>query len=534
MTAVEGNDQKKHKVYFLASLSAPAGQDVTFKYKTLALAKDKAIAGQDFTAIPEDNAVSVTIAAGQTLAYLPVEIIGNATQDGDRTFSIAIFDVAGAAIQGKAGGELAAAATIKDDEVSLSVGNASIMEGSPGKPSRDMWFPLTLSAPAKQDVVIRYATSADSKSKAAATGGDASGEGMDYLNISDATITIPKGQMTAYVPVAVWGDQLVESNETFALVISEVSGAGIAKGKNSALGTILDDESTATPAPAQLQLSSARVVEPDKGSIVMDFAIMLSAPASTAIQIDYRTKDLPPPVTTTTGSSPSGTTTASGSGVAANSPAVPRAIARKDYLPEKGTLVIKAGETRGDIRVNVLADDLQEADELFNLVLSNARGVALDASNSKSLTLTGTIQDHAYPVLSAQATSCLEGTRSNGTPSDMVFALTLSEAGRYPVSLNFATARKTATDLTGALQKKDFQPVSGKLTFSPGETIKYIHVPIVPDRLGEPSETVRLVLDKLVGADFPASTASAATPVASQPQLVVIGTILDDEPTVIV
>jgi hypothetical protein len=266
----------------------------------------------------------------------------------------------------------------------------------------------------------------------------------------------------------------------------------------------------------------------------MDFAIMLSAPASTTIQIDYRTKDLPLPVTTTTGNSTSaGTTTTSGSGVATNSPAVPRAIARKDYLPEKGTLVIKAGETRGDIRVNVLADDLQEADELFNLVLSNARGVALDASNSKSLTLTGTIQDHAYPVLSAQAPSCLEGTRSSGN-SDMIFTLTLSETSRYPVSLKFATGSKTATDLTGALQKKDFQPVSGKLTFSPGETIKYIHVPIVPDRIGEPSETVRLVLDKLVGADFPASTASAATPVASQPQLVIIGTILDDEPTVIV
>jgi hypothetical protein len=62
-----------------------------------------------------------------------------------------------------------------------------------------------------------------------------------------------------------------------------------------------------------------------------------------------------------------------------------------------------------------------------------------------------------------------------GQPMEYVFTVSLSKASNRPVSVNFATADGTATAAAG-----DYVPISGTLTFAPGQTTEQIRV-LVPD-----------------------------------------------------
>ncbi|GLW93881.1 Calx-beta domain-containing protein [Actinokineospora globicatena] len=75
-----------------------------------------------------------------------------------------------------------------------------------------------------------------------------------------------------------------------------------------------------------------------------------------------------------------------------------------------------------------------------------------------------------------------------------VFAVTLNAASTAPVTVNYATSAGTAT--SGV----DFTPVSGTLTFAPGETSKTITVPVLGDLLDEVAETFRVTLSGATGA----------------------------------
>ena len=61
--------------------------------------------------------------------------------------------------------------------------------------------------------------------------------------------------------------------------------------------------------------------------------------------------------------------------------------------------------------------------------------------------------------------------------------MTLSAASTQTVTVNYATANGTA--IAGA----DYQAASGTLTFSPGQTLKSVTVPVSGDTLVELNET---------------------------------------------
>ncbi len=67
---------------------------------------------------------------------------------------------------------------------------------------------------------------------------------------------------------------------------------------------------------------------------------------------------------------------------------------------------------------------------------------------------------------------------------DAVFTVSLSGASRDAITVDFATA-----DSTARVTDRDYQPVSGTLTFSPGSRTQTIAVPIVGDTVDEPTET---------------------------------------------
>jgi len=115
-----------------------------------------------------------------------------------------------------------------------------------------------------------------------------------------------------------------------------------------------------TPAAPTLSVAAASGVEGDTGATdTLDFALTLSAAASSDVTVTYSTSD----DTATTADS--------------------------DYVASTGaTLVIPAGQTSGTISITVTGDDTLEFDESFNLQISNAQNATISGG---SQSVTGTI-----------------------------------------------------------------------------------------------------------------------------------------------
>jgi PKD repeat protein len=91
-------------------------------------------------------------------------------------------------------------------------------------------------------------------------------------------------------------------------------------------------------------------------------------------------------------------------------------------------------------------------------------------------------------------------------------AVGLDVAGTEPVTVDFATADGTATS------PADYTATTGSVTFAPGETMKWVEVPILGDTLVEGFETFQVTLSNPQGGSIDRQTASV--------------TIQDDDPEV--
>lgn len=128
-----------------------------------------------------------------------------------------------------AGNALAAnfTASFTTAPLSLTISDASVVEGNSG--STNAVFTVTLSAASAQTVTVTYAT-ADGTATA----------GSDYTTIPPTVLTFDPGQVSKSIPVAVLGDTVSESNETFFVNLSNPTSAVIADAQG--VGTIVEDD----------------------------------------------------------------------------------------------------------------------------------------------------------------------------------------------------------------------------------------------------------------------------------------------------
>jgi hypothetical protein len=166
------------------------------------------------------------------------------------------------------------------------------------------------------------------------------------------------------------------------------------------------------------------------------------------------------------------------------------ATAGDDYIVTLGTVNFAVGETTKTIAVPIRGDLLQEPDETFKVVLSNAVGAPI-ADGEAIVTIQN---DDSPPVITISNATQVEPT--NGT-ADAVFMVTLSNAVPQVVTVDFATLNGTAV---GDL---DYTTTAGTLSFAPGETAKMILVPVLADAETEGTETFTLVLANATNAQLP-------------------------------
>jgi hypothetical protein len=525
---VEGGPGSTTLMTFTVKLAARVTGGVTFSYST---ADGTAAAFSDYSPI-NFQSISFTDDGSTTdkEILITVDVIGDARVEGSEYFILNLSNPVGAIFKG-GGTILPAKGTITDDEGILTVDAPKIKEGNDPSPPTpiNMTFTVTLAAAVLQDVTIDYST-VDITATA----------GSDYTN-STGQIIISQGTTTGTISVPILGDTGFESDETFGLNLSmqnitpsdpfSGTGAVFKGGKTTyqAIGTIQNDEGI-------LSVDAPKKTEGGVGDTgFMTFTVKLKAALTQPVTVDYTIAN--------------GTATGDSASVNDGIHDYDNVLANVVTSPVSGvigTLTIPANSLSGTISVPVFGDSLVEGNETINLILSNPVGAGFKAS-AASLQTTGTIIDDEGVLSSANVSVKENIGGAPGVSGMMAFIVKLAKPIGQDVTLHYHTADiaggATGFDPSSAGWTDDglhdytimpnialnpLQPLvlGTPLTIPAGFSQMTILVPIWNDSAttDAPKETFSLILDQFDGAG-PKSGASSIT---------LVGTIVDDEPSVLV
>lgn len=216
----------------------------------------------------------------------------------------------------------------------LSVGNVVITEGNSG--TRSATFTVRLSKPAASSVTYTIATANNSASA-----------GTDYVARSLSGQTISAGQTSRTFTVTINGDTTRESNESFYVRLSSVSGATVSAAQ--ATGIIRNDDGPT------LSIGDVSVSEGNSGTKLATFTVRLSQASSSNVSYSIATKN--------------------GS-----------ATAGSDYVARSlSGQTIAAGQTSRTFAVTISGDQTREGSETFLVGLSTPRGATIFDSQAQGL-----------------------------------------------------------------------------------------------------------------------------------------------------
>jgi hypothetical protein len=438
-TTTEGNSGSKALV-FTVTLSPAAASTVTVGYAT---ADGSATAGSDYTAASG----TLTFTAGQTSKTVSVTIAGDTAVEPDETFLVNLSNPTNATLSdGQATGTIT---NDDQDPSSLTISDATTNEGNSG--SKALVFTVTMSPAAASTVTVGY-TTADGSATA----------GSDYTTAS-GTLTFTAGQTSKTVSVTIAGDTTVESDETFFINLSNVTGNATITDAQG-IGTITNDDQ-AQQLPA-LTINDVAISEGNSGTKTLTFTVTASPTPTAPATVDF---------VTASGSASIGT----------------------DFVAASGQLNFAAGTATRTIAVIINGDTTFETDETFNVILSSAVGATLtDAQGIGTIT-----NDDSPPALSVGDVS---GNEGNSGTTTLVFTVTLSPASAVLARVNYATADGTATEADN-----DYEPTSGTLEFQPSQTSKTVSVTVNGDTKDEASETFTLKLSSPQAATISDDTGTA-------------------------
>ncbi|MDA0245739.1 MAG: lamin tail domain-containing protein [Chloroflexi bacterium] len=289
------------------------------------------------------------------------------------------------------------------------------------------WFTVTLAHASGMTITVDYAT----------VNGTAVA-GQDFVP-TNGTLTFAPGQTSQTISVTLLADGLDEPNETLAVWLSNPNRAYLGQWQGTAV--IGDGD----PAPL-VHLGGTAGPEGDSGTTPFHFPITLTAPSGYTVTAVYET--------------------------------VPQtAVSPDDFISQMGVITFAPGITQTTIPVLVVGDVLDEPDETFTVRIITATHATLGQSEA-----IGTIEDDDEPPLvSLGSGSVLEGETA-------VLTATLSAPSSFTITVEFASADDTAVSGT------DYEPISGTLTFAPGQTSHPLTVTALLDGLDEPQETFSVTL----------------------------------------
>ncbi len=152
------------------------------------------------------------------------------------------------------------------------------------------------------------------------------------------------------------------------------------------------------------------------------------------------------------------------------------AVAGRDYVSVAGgRITFNPGTTNQVVRVPVIGDVWNEANEVFFLTLQNPTNGTLGMAQAAGTIL----NDDPVPALTVADASTAEG--HSGT-SPLTFALALSAPLETDLMIQYATSNQTA------VAPGDYISLAGALTIAAGETSGVVAVSVVGDTVVEEDE----------------------------------------------
>ena len=400
---------------FQVRLSEPQASDVTVHYAT---SDGTAEAGSDYI----ESRGTLTLAAGAVSKEIRVPITDDAEDEDNETFTVRLSAPAGASLY-----DAEATGTILDNEPGVSI-DADVRVG---EAEGNAGFTVTMTSASPWDVAVDYATE-DGTARA----------GSDYSE-TRGTVTFAPGMTQQPIAVAIADDSFDEADETFRIVLSDASAAGLEQAVGTA--TIIDDDDAPT-----LEVNGASVSEHVGEAVVF---VRLTSAREAEVRVHIATED--------------GT-----------------AVAGADYTASTSELVFAPGDTQESVRIAILEDDLIEGDEAFQVLLSGAQNANIAA---EAATVTILDNDTRSDLAIADATVLEDAGTSE-------VRVQLSPARSTAVTVDWATADGTATAGT------DYEADSGVVTFAPGATEQTINVTVLNDAVDEASETFVVRLSNASGS----------------------------------
>jgi hypothetical protein len=445
VTHDEGNGPAITAYDFTVTKTGGSGSAVTVEYAT---ANDSATAPDDFaakTGVLTFPASSPALPETQTVN---VSVHGDTTFESDEAFKLNLSNATNATISDGEG-----VGTITNDDAtpapSMVVSDASGAEGSPSD------FNVTLSSPPGpgQTATVDW-------NLVEVPGVGSATEGTDYAVASGSSV-FTAGESDQTISAASIQDAVYEGTETFGLELTqpEISGTGgyvytISDG--TGVGSITDDADAPT-----LSIGNA-TVDPEgaiEDSNVATFTVTKSGLTNMPVTVHYATADA-------------------------------TAADLTDYTAKTGDLSFASDETSKEITVSTLGDALDEVNETFNVVLSDANGATIADGQG-----VGTITDDDAAVASF-AIGDVTVTEGDSGTSVATLTVTKSGASGQTATVDFTTADGKATS------GLDYTTTSGSLSFAAVDTSKTITVPIKGDVLDEPGEWLFVNLTNAANASI--------------------------------
>ncbi|GDY18897.1 hypothetical protein LBMAG56_02420 [Verrucomicrobiota bacterium] len=273
----------------------------------------------------------------------------------------------------------------------------------------------------------------------------------DY-QATNGVLRFDAGDTSKSFSVVISDDALPESDETFTVQLSNPQPAGLAflGALSNATVTILDND-------AQVGFALANYAVSEAAGIANISLVRLGA-TNRAVSVNVST-------------------------------GVGTATAGADYVATNGPVVFGPGILTNVFNVTVVLDNVVEGSETVPLILSlPSAGVTLGPITTATLTISDNAGTFAF---TAAAYIVLE----DATNAVLTVVRTSGAAGT--VSLTYQTVDGTA------IGGSDYVAASGTLVFAPGVLASFIVVPIIDDRLIEPTETFTVtlrIIDPTTGA----------------------------------
>jgi len=436
----EGNAGTTKTFAFKLKLSAPSGLPSTFTWSTFGgSGYDSASVTEDFVGV---TGQSVTIAAGADSAFLNVTINGDAKLERDEAFRVVATATAAGNLRDTV---FVVGGTIRNDDAQPVVAiadAASVQEPGAIGQSTTASFNVSLSAASGLPVTVDWTTYDSS----------ASASQKDYKD-STGTLTFAPGQTSKTVLIRVLGDSLYERTERFWT--SLVSATGASLGRDSALGTIADNDT----APA-IHVDGLSLSEPATGSTPATLRVWIERPSALPVTFRWYPVD--------------GTARAS----------------TADYDTSSAILdTIPAFTTQVSEVVQVRADDIaNEGTEHLRVLLTQVVG----ASGTDTADTVKIVDATPQPTVTLSGADTLDEANV-----DVPLTVTLNRRSATAVRVLVRTRDLSATTATGDYRKDDLWVTipAGSLSVATGSAR------ILEDGLYEDSiETFQASIDSAEGA----------------------------------